>query len=79
MATDQFSTDFHGNQGPTKHNIHQRYQNPFNKTSILNNKFISKYTKYNIIQYINIAQKDPNQENKTLIKERKTMSVKVLK
>ena len=34
---------------------------------------------YNTIQYNNIAQTDSNQENKNLIKERKTMSVKVLK
>ena len=34
---------------------------------------------YNIIQYNNIAQTDSNQDNKNLIKERKTMSVKVLK
>ena len=33
---------------------------------------------YNTIQYNNIAQTDSNQENKTLIKERKTMPVKVL-
>ena len=34
---------------------------------------------YNIIHYNNIAQTDSNQENKNLIRDRKTMSVKVLK